>query len=248
MLRHEEDASMRSMFAGLCVATLSLMGSTACADEIPWAATGMGSVIFNNNNASQNSSVTLTGLTIKSSSTLGLAYPTGPSPTLFDVTTSSTALPSAPDSFMSVPFTVGVSLTDTISVGKTGAVSTAKLQFAGTVTDQSVSPSAVFPGGVFWTANPQQVTLGSPGDWRLYTVQIFPFDLVNTNVAPTVNPLFVAVAPFDVPMAPSAPPPTEPPPDGPPTSCVTPCRARAHQRRALRLGFTRVRDRSAPVL
>jgi hypothetical protein len=83
---------MRKMFAGLCVATLSLMRSTACADEIPWAATGMGSVIFNNNNASQNTSVTVTGLTIQSSSTLGLAYPTGPSPTLFDVTTSSTAL------------------------------------------------------------------------------------------------------------------------------------------------------------
>jgi MYXO-CTERM domain-containing protein len=191
---------MRKTLAALGAFIALLTVPAARADVVPWTAVGSDTTIFNNNSPAHTSSVTFKGLTVFGSSVVGGA-PSGFE--IFDVSVSSTAQAVSPDSFTNVPFTLNLSLTDEKSLGKAGAISTGTAQFTGTVSASSVTASGLVPGPVVWTSSSEvKITLGSPDDWRTYTLDLGSFSL--GGMGPGSDKIFATLS--------VAPTPTGPPP------------------------------------
>src|SRR5205085_2586095 len=98
---------------------------------------------------------------------------------IYNLTTTSGADSTSPDSFSSVPFNLAVTLTDVKATGSASpsAVSSAPISFAGLFNASNVTKSSLLPGPVSWTSPTEAVvTLGSDDTgWRKYTVDIASF-------------------------------------------------------------------------
>jgi hypothetical protein len=150
---------------------LLLSGTTAWADTLPWGYSASDTTIFNSNNPIQTSSIVFKGGSGVANGTSGII--------IYNLTTTSGADASSPDSFTNVPFNLAVTLTDikaTSSV-QPSAVTSGQLNFAGLFNADNVTKSSLLPGPVSWTSPIiGKLTLGSNDTgWRDYTVNIQSF-------------------------------------------------------------------------
>lgn len=164
---------MKRMFVALVAGFAALLtsGATVQADSIPWGYSAADTEIFNNNNPIMTSSVKFTGSSGVATGSSGII--------IYNLTSNSTALESAPDSFSAVPFDLGVTLTDikaTSSVSA-GAQVSGVMKFSGLFNASNVSKSSLLPDGNTWTgAEVAELTLGADDvGWRKYTVKIGSF-------------------------------------------------------------------------
>jgi hypothetical protein len=163
---------MKKMWLSLGAAmALLLSGSTAWADVIPWGYSATDTTIFNSNNPIQTSSVVFKGSSGVASNNSGII--------IYNLTATSSADPSSPDSFNNVPFNLAVTLTDIKSTGSLdkSAVTSGQVNFAGMFNADSVTKQSMLPGPVSWTSPiSAKLTLGSNDTgWRDYTINIQSF-------------------------------------------------------------------------
>ena len=91
------------------VAMLLLVSVQARADTIPWGYSASDTTIFNNNNPIMSSSVAMAGSAGVASGNSGII--------IYNLTTTSSAGDTSPDSFSNVPFNLAVTLTDIKATG-----------------------------------------------------------------------------------------------------------------------------------
>jgi hypothetical protein len=160
---------------------LLLAGTSVRADSIPWGYSSSDTQIFNNNTPGMTSSIKFAGGNGVASGNSGII--------IYNVTTTSTAVDGAADSFSSVPFNLAVTLTDIKGTGSASAnaKSSDVVNFAGLFNASNVTTKSLFPGVNSWTSPvTASVTLG--GDdvgWRKYLVTVFdPVKLPNSFTPP----------------------------------------------------------------
>src|SRR5713226_2349559 len=86
------------------VAMLFVAGTSVRADSIPWGYSATDTTIFNNNNPIKSSMIKMAGSSGVASGNSGII--------IYNLTTDSKAVDTAPDSFSSVPFGLSVTLSD----------------------------------------------------------------------------------------------------------------------------------------
>src|SRR5207245_444215 len=102
--------------------------------------------IFNSNNPIQTSSIVFKGSSGVATGNSGII--------IYNLTTTSSATSSLPDSFSSVPFNLAVTLTDIngTSSASSGAVPSGQVNFSGLFNADNVTKSSTLPGSVVWTS------------------------------------------------------------------------------------------------
>jgi hypothetical protein len=195
-----------SLFA---VGALLVVNSAVRADSIPWAYSATDTVIFNNNNPIQTSSIIFKGSSGAATDMSGFI--------IYNLTSTSTADTTMPDSFTNVPFNLSVMMTDVKSTGSKdpSKVSQAPVTFSGGFNATNVTKSSLFPGTVNWTTPTEAVvTLGSNDTgWRKYTVDVVSFTPPgHPGGAPGAILAEVQVAPGTGPGGSGSPPPDAPEP------------------------------------
>jgi len=160
---------MRKPLVSLCAAALAALVLTAGvrADNVPWGYSASSSDIFNSNNPIQSSSVQFKGSSSVATGDSGII--------IYNLFTSSTASEDAPDSFSSVPFHLGITLTD-IKAGALGTP-TGSVSFDGLFSATNVSKSSTLADVASWVGDTKaEVVLGSDDSgFRKYTVTIASF-------------------------------------------------------------------------
>jgi hypothetical protein len=179
---------------GLCT------GSTARAEFVTWDVTASNATVFNTNNPSQTSSIVFNGSTVQGSSLVGSLTPTNAN--VYSITINSSVPPNSPDSFTNAPFSLPIQLTDEKSKGLGGAISSGSLTLSGILSADHVSKVNFHPQGI--SAGSEQIVLGSPGDWRLYTVALAG-DLPGPGNNPSTLHLQITVVPTTDPPSPPDP-------------------------------------------
>lgn len=191
------------------LATLLLTGAGVRADSIPWGYSAADTVIYNNNNPIKTSAVNFTGSSGVASGDSGII--------IYNLTTTSTAVDGAPDSFSKVPFDLGVTLTDIKATGsKSGTVtSSGVVNFSGLFSASNVTTKSLLPGTATWTSpTTAEIVLGADDvGWRKYTVEISSFTPPGQpGGAPGSIQAIVTIAPTDGPGGSGeGPPPSETP-------------------------------------
>jgi hypothetical protein len=165
---------MRKTLVSLgAAAALLLTGTAVRADLIPWGYSASDTQIFNSNNPIKTSSIKFAG------SSGAVTSPDGKAGIIiYNLSTTSSALPTAPDSFSSVPFNLGVTLTDINATSSKSAlaVSSGVANLSGTFSATNVSQSSMFPGMNTYTTTPTTLKLGAPDTgWNDYTIQVVSF-------------------------------------------------------------------------
>jgi hypothetical protein len=174
MERKPEMKKMLVSFAA--VAMLLLAGTIVHADTIPWgySATSPPDITAS---TSPLSSIKFTGSSGVASGNSGII--------IYNLTTSSSATDSAPDSFVNVPFNLAVSLTDikATSSTSTSATPTGVVNFSGLFNATNVTTKSLLPGVTTWTQVPgntsplsASIVLGAADTgWSNYTISIASF-------------------------------------------------------------------------
>lgn len=161
----------KSLVAFASLAMLFVVAGSVRADAIPWGYSASDATIFNNNNPIKSSSVIMAGSSGVASGNSGII--------IYNLTTTSTALDTSPDSFSSVPFTLAVTLTDikATSSGSGTKKTSDVVSFDGLFSASNVTTKSLFPGPTSWTsATTAEVTLGADDvGWRKYSVSLFSF-------------------------------------------------------------------------
>jgi hypothetical protein len=195
----------------LCAgAALLLTAAAARADLIPWGYSSSDTEVFNSNSPLKTSSVKFAG------SSGAVAAADGKSGIIIStLTTSSTAAPSATDSFSAVPFSLAVTLTDINATASksAGAVKSGVVNVAGTFSASEVSQSSAFPGMNTFDTTPMHVKLGSADTgWNDYTFQVVSFTPPGTpGGGPGAILATVTVSPEGTPPGSGSPPPSAAP-------------------------------------
>jgi hypothetical protein len=210
-LLEERMPKMRKTLVSLCAATALLLTGTAVhADSIPWGYSASDTTIFNTNNPIQTSSIVFKGASSVATGNSGII--------IYNLTTTSSQDPATPDSFASVPFNLGVTLTDikaTSSASPT-AVTSGMVNFAGLFNATNVSKASSLPGATSWTTptTATKLTLGSDDTgWRDYSVQVVSFTPPGQpGGAPGSIEAVVTITPSDGHGTGGGPPPTAPEP------------------------------------
>jgi hypothetical protein len=166
----------RMLISFAALATLLLAGTSVHADSIPWgySATSPPAIMAT---TSPQSQINFTGSSGVASGNSGII--------IYNLTTSSGATDSAPDSFVNVPFNLAVSLTDikATSSSSSGANATGVVNFAGLFNATNVTTKSLLPGINTWTQVPgntssisASVVLGADDTgWSTYTVTLTSF-------------------------------------------------------------------------
>jgi hypothetical protein len=153
------------------LATLLLSGAAVWADSIPWGYTAADTEIFNNNTPAMSSSIVMKGSSGVASGNSGII--------IYNLTTTSAAGDSAPDSFANVPFDLAVTLTDIKATGSSAGTKTTNgvVKFSGLFNADNVTKSSLLPGATTWTSPiVGEVTLGANDvGWQKYTVTLNSF-------------------------------------------------------------------------
>jgi hypothetical protein len=158
----------KSLVAFAALAVWLMVGTAVRADSIPWGYSASDTAIFNNNNPVQSSSIAMKGSSGVASGNSGII--------IYNLTTSSTAMDTSPDSFSSVPFNLAVTLTDIKATSSSSG--TAKpsdvVNFSGLFSASNVTTKSLLPGPTSWTSPvTAEVTLGADDvGWRKYSVTI----------------------------------------------------------------------------
>src|ERR1043166_2027065 len=149
--------TMKKLWLSLgAVLALALSGTAARADTIPWGYSATDTVIFNSNNPIMTSSIVFKGSSGVATNSSGII--------IYNLSTTSSADSTSPDSFAGVPFSLGVTLTDigATSSKSPGAISSLPVSFTGMFNASNVTKSSLLPGPVSWTSPTEAiVTLGS---------------------------------------------------------------------------------------
>jgi len=199
---------MRKLWVSLCAATaLMLTGSAVRADNIPWGYSASDTTIYNS--PVQTSSIAFTGASSVATGNSGII--------IYNVTTSSGAELSSPDSFSNVPFNLSVTLTDinATSSASLTAIKSGAVNFAGLFNATQVSKASMLPGNNSWTTPVVgDVVLGSDDTgWRKYEVTIASFTPPGQpGGAPGSILAVVNITPSDGPGGSGNPPPDAPEP------------------------------------
>jgi hypothetical protein len=161
----------KSLVTFAALAVVFVVGSAARADSIPWGYSATDTTIFNNNTPAKSSSINMTGSAGVASGNSGII--------IYNLTTSSTALDTDPDSFSSVPFDLSVTMTDikaTSSASGTAKVNDV-INFSGLFSASNVTTKSLLPGATSWTSPiSAEVTLGADDvGWRKYKVSVSSF-------------------------------------------------------------------------
>jgi hypothetical protein len=160
---------MRKPLVSLCAAALAALVLTTGvrADTVPWGYSATSTEIWNSNSPLQSSSVQFKGSSSVATGDSGII--------IYNLFTTSSQDLSTPDSFSSVPFHLGITLTD-IKAGGLGTP-TGTVGFDGLFSATNVSKSSSLPDIATWVGNTTaEVVLGSDDSgWRKYTVQIASF-------------------------------------------------------------------------
>jgi len=189
----------------VALAGLLVTGTSVRADGIPWGYSAASMDINNNNNPIKSSTVSFAGSSGVASGDSGII--------IYNLTTSSTAADSSPDSFSNVPFNLGVTFTDikaTSSVSGSAKASDT-INFAGLFNASNVTTKSLLPGMNSWSSPTTAVlVLGAddPG-WSKYTVQIASFTPPGQpGGAPGSIQAVVTITPTDGPGGSEVTPPT----------------------------------------
>jgi hypothetical protein len=158
--------SLVSLLAA-AVAAVLVTGGVARAEDFPWSYSGTGTTISNNNNSALTSAINFVGTSGGAVGDSGII--------IYNLSTDSTALLSAPDTFTKVPYDLTLTLGDTKSLGKSTTSGT--LKFTGNFSAQKVSTDSLLTPVNEWVSpTSQSITLGSDDTgWRKYTVDILSF-------------------------------------------------------------------------
>src|SRR5207253_703997 len=129
---------------GAAVAALLFVGTNVRADSIPWGYSATSTSIVNNNNPLASSTINFTAGSGVASGNSGII--------IYNVSTTSTALDTAPDSFSNVPFNLAVTLTDVKATGSVslGAITSGQVNFAGQFNATNVTTKSLLPGMNGW--------------------------------------------------------------------------------------------------
>lgn len=195
---------MRTSLLIVTLAAALLSTRAVRADPVPWGYAGVTSTIHNNNNDGKTSSLTFVG------HAGSLAGGSGFVP--FGLKSESTAGTASPDSFTAVPFTLGITISDSLSQGDSGAKSDAVATFKGLFNASGVSTTSLLPGPTTWTSpTAVELVLGSDkSGWRKYYVELLG-DLAPGQPSGPDGSLAAAVHIIDQNASPvTAPPPTRP--------------------------------------
>jgi len=161
----------RTLVAIAALATLVLTSTTVLADSIPWGYSATDTSIFNSNNPLSSSTIIMKGSSGVASGNSGII--------IYNLSTTSTALDTSPDSFSNVPFDLAVTLTDIMATGSiSGSKKTSNsVAFSGLFNATNVTTKSLLPGLNKWTSpTSAEVTLGADDvGWRKYTVTIASF-------------------------------------------------------------------------
>ena len=171
---------MRKMMVSLYTAAALLLTGSAVSPTRNWsyAATAVPSIAASTFNTPINtSSITFAG---------GSGSATGNSAiVIYNLATVSSENQSTPDTFASVPFNLGLTLSDTKSLGAAGAVTTGTVNFGGRLySATNVSSQSSLGGSIAWTApgsgtvlaTAAPVVLGSAATgWNSYQVNVVSF-------------------------------------------------------------------------
>lgn len=143
-------------------------GATVRADAIPWGYSATSTSITS---GSGNSTINFTAGSGVASGNSGII--------IYNVTTTSTAPDTSPDSFTNVPFNLAVTLTDIKATGSSSpsAVTNGAVNFAGLFNASNVTNKSLLPGTNSWTSpTTANIVLGAPDTgWNNYNVQIVSF-------------------------------------------------------------------------
>ncbi len=212
---------MKQTMTAWCAALAVLLAAAAApvrADSIPWGYSATTTKINNNNNPLGTSTVTFAGSSGVASGDSGII--------IYNLTTSSTAIDSAPDSFSNVPFNLAVNFTDILATGSSSGTKTTNgsVNFSGLFSASNATTKSFLPGGNSWTSpTVATVTLGADDvGWRTYSVQISSFTPPGQpGGAPGSIQAIVSIVPTDGPGGSGEPPPPPPPSETPePASAV----------------------------
>lgn len=205
---------------GAALATLLLASTGVHADSIPWgySATSPPAISASTSPLSQ---INFSGSSGVASGNSGII--------IYNLTTTSSAPDSAPDTFNNVPFNLAVSLTDIKATGSSspGATPTGTVNFSGLFNASNVTNKSLLPGANSWTLVPgnasptsASVVLGADDTgWSTYNVQISSFTPPGQpGGAPGSIQAIVTITPATGPGGTGEPPP---PPSSPePASLV----------------------------
>jgi hypothetical protein len=163
---------MKKMWMSVGAVLALLVTSTAVkADGIPWGYTAADTTIFNSNNPIQTSSIVFKGSSGAASGNSGFI--------IYNLTTTSTASSSLPDSFANVPFNLSVTLTDINATGSSdpGKVVNGTFSFSGLFNADNVTKTSSVPGPVTWTSPTTAMMKlgGSDTGFSDYSVSIASF-------------------------------------------------------------------------
>lgn len=198
---------------GAALATLILAGTSARADNIPWGYSASDTTVYNNNNPIKTSSVKFTGSAGVASGDSGII--------IYNLSASSTADSTAPDSFSNVPFNLAVTFTDVKATSSSDgtAKTNAAVNFGGLFNATNATTKSLLPGLVGWSSPTKaEVVLGADDvGWRKYTVDISSFTAPGQpGGAPGSIQAIVSVVPTDRPDGSGEGGPTDPPPSATP--------------------------------
>ena len=200
---------------GAALAALLFVGTNVHADSIPWGYSATTTSIVNNNNPLASSTINFAGSSGVASGASGII--------IYNMTTTSTALDTAPDSFSNVPFNLAVTLTDikATSSSSLSAVTSGAVNFAGLFNASNVTTKSLLPGSNSWTSpTSANVVLGADDvGWRNYKVDVVSFTPPGQpGGAPGSIQAVVTITPADGPGGSGEGPPPNATPE--PTSLV----------------------------
>jgi hypothetical protein len=166
----ERKPEMKKSLVSFAAALAFLMvGTSVRADSIPWGYSATSTSITAS--TSSQSSINFTSGSGVASGNSGII--------IYNVTTTSTATDSAPDSFTNVPFSLAVTLTDIKATGSSSAsaVTTGAVNFSGLFNATNVTSKSLLPGVNTWTSPISgNLVLGADDTgWNNYNIQIVSF-------------------------------------------------------------------------
>jgi hypothetical protein len=148
-----------------------MVGTSVRADSIPWGYSATSTSIVNNNNNNGTSTINFAGGSGVASGNSGII--------IYNVTTTSTATDSNPDSFSNVPFNLAVTLTDIKATGSSSsnAVTAGTFNFSGLFNATNVTSKSLLPGVNTWTSpTSANLILGADDTgWSNYNIQVVSF-------------------------------------------------------------------------
>jgi hypothetical protein len=174
----ERTPEMKKSLVSFAAAVLALLvvGAGVHADSIPWGYSASTPPPISAS-SSPLSSIAFNGASGIASGSSGII--------VYSLTTNSSAIDSAPDSFTNVPFNLAINLTDIKSTGSSSssAISNGVVNFAGLFNASNVTGKSLLPGVATFTSVPGNIsatsaslTLGADDTgWNTYTVQIGSF-------------------------------------------------------------------------